>query len=206
MLSSLLTSFRYDYTHEKSQFVIRMATDFHETFLAAIKKAIRDWISGIQKGSIVSNTATRTMIESLEDAGNPRIPSISKYPKGINTKSPDGVFLHRNCTFPCAYPPLVIEVIWSNRPWSMKEYATQYIDKNQGQIRTFVGVDMHKFYLKQKKATETVSVWRARKNGETGEIDIVAEDDDDEQVFHLANTQCRTILIECDGIGISKQE
>lgn len=197
MLASLLTNsfIRYDYTHEKSQFVIRMASDFHETVTTRIKKTITKWIDHIKEETIGSSEETRTIIKTLDEAGNIRIPIVSKYPKGKNTKGPDVMFRHDDCTFPCAYPPLVIEVIWAHRPYSIKEYATQYIEKSQGNIRTFVGVDMYKFYRNQRNATATISVWRARKNSKTGKVDIVAEDDDDEQVrifTWIANTYAST--------------
>lgn len=186
IIPSLSTNFRYDYTHEKSEFIIRMPGSFHERFRRLLNKAISKWISDIQDGSIESNQDTRDIIKSLDYMGSPDIPTRTRYPNAVNKKSPDGEFGHSDCESLCV--PLVVEVIWSNNKTSIKDYAVHYLEKTKGTVRTFVGVDMYKFYKNQKKATATVSVWRTTEDDETVS---------DEQVFHpnTTNTQCRAILV-----------
>ena len=166
----LADSFRFDYTHARQEFVIRMGSFVHETMAELIGGDIIIWSHNIKNGIISSDERTMAIANGICPTGSPKT-SLPLDAEHADKKSPDKSFQHDAC----GYPGLVVEVSWSRRKLDLPWLAKSYILRSKGGIRTVVGINLNDIYRSNQvlptasiQSPATFSVWRARLGNSSG--------------------------------------
>ena len=128
----------FDYSHDESELIIRMASALHEHMIYEIFFAIRTQLKNF---TVLSGTraAVRTaeIAKNIHSTGSAQL----KFPrrKKNNLKRPDQSFRHKG---PCHnnFPALIMEIAWSQTPLDLAKLANEYI--GSGEIRTVIGIDL----------------------------------------------------------------
>ncbi|TKA62120.1 hypothetical protein B0A49_13504 [Cryomyces minteri] len=155
---------RYDYDHDTQHFIIRMPTRLHDTFIVHVVARLRAQLTTLAS----SNAEVRETIGRISEGLQWTVPlgsmadSRPEHEGGerhnSTPRSPDYVFGYRRGR----WPPLALEISYSQKRKGLEDLAYSYIRGSGGNIKTVVGLDIE--YTPPGKASKTkkatLSVWR----------------------------------------------
>ncbi|KAI0106225.1 hypothetical protein GGR51DRAFT_176199 [Nemania sp. FL0031] len=192
---------RFEYTHSKQLFEIRMSTHLHEGVVAECVKRFSLWQVELGKST---NSAISRAAEPLYAYGRRRIKTPLN--GGVSdVKSPDNGIAHE-CSHnqKCKSPALVFEVEFSNNDRdALKEKAEAYIIGSKGEIRTVIAV-----YMGEMRKAERKNERRLRKMYRTGQVDesgLYSYPRDEENITGEASILIwRATVMEDNTVGIGR--
>ena len=121
-------------------------------------------------------TKTAELAGSIYPLESADVPFPSRLTGNKNKKSPDKSYGHEPCD---GYPPLVIEVAWSQNCLDLRKLAKRYIQGTKGTIGTVIGIDLQ--YWRPNEAAPgtpaSFSIWRAGQPNLRGVPSIVQSDE-----------------------------
>lgn len=149
-----------------------MPTPLHEYVTEEVAGVIRDQLKDFKA---LSGTRTAEVATNIYGSGSRRIQFPSRVVGKNNRNCPDKCYKHEPCR---AWPTLIIEIAWSQRPLDLADKAKKYIQYGKGHVRTVVGLDLE--YRPTTEATPRTSarflVWRTELPNQRGAYSAGAPD------------------------------
>ncbi|KAI0110181.1 hypothetical protein F4814DRAFT_451156 [Daldinia grandis] len=143
------------------QFVIHMPSTFHESMAGNFNSIIDRWLGSVESGALCTVDGTRAETVKVASRLKPTLAVRVKCKEPRDDRlEPDLSFTYRECTV----ADLVVEVAWSQSHLKLPDRARRYIEGNNGEIRTVIGLNMNDIYKGGRRAT--VSVWKAKLVGD----------------------------------------
>jgi hypothetical protein len=150
-----------------------MPSKLHDHVAEQINRVIlRQLDAFIEQGE----TKTAELAGNIYPLGSADVEFPSRLTGNKNKKSPDKSYGHEPCD---GYPPLVIEVAWSQNRLDLPKLAKRYIQGTKGAIRTMIGIDLQ--YWRPTEAAPgtpaSFSIWRAGQPNLRGVPSVVQSDE-----------------------------
>jgi hypothetical protein len=121
-------------------------------------------------------TKTAELAGSIYPLESADVKFPSRLARHKNKKGPDKSYVHEPCD---GYPPLVIEVAWSQDPLDLSKLAKKYIQGSKGAIRTMIGINLP--YWRPTEAVPgtpaTFSIWRPGQTNKRGVPSVIQSDE-----------------------------
>ncbi|EMC90874.1 hypothetical protein BAUCODRAFT_127543 [Baudoinia panamericana UAMH 10762] len=178
---------RYDYDPEAERFTLRMPTWVHELYISLVRKTITDAVNALAEKLCRSEDGGKRRVgEALRrvyEGGSPTlrlcVPSLegssqeSDGEEMVTRRSPDATWIYESVAASNGYPPLVLEVSYSQQRKDLPRLAESYIVDSSHGVRCVVGLDIPYASSTIKSEADsstfddwtntpaTVSVWRA---------------------------------------------
>ncbi|KAL2349889.1 hypothetical protein BJ546DRAFT_579660 [Cryomyces antarcticus] len=163
-LTTILPSNRYDYDYDTEHLIIRMPTRLHDKFIVRVVARLRAQLATLTS----ANSDIRETVSRVSEGMQWTVPLGSMADSrpereggeifNATPRSPDYVFEYAAAR----WPPLVLEISYSQKRADMDDLAYSYIRGSSGNIKTVVGLDIE--YTppgkSQKTKKATLDVWR----------------------------------------------
>ncbi|KAF2228405.1 hypothetical protein EV356DRAFT_538147 [Viridothelium virens] len=178
---------RYEYSHQRKEFVVRMQTALHSTLERQMEQRFIIWLAELKKGPQLfadfarNINSTGSQILTIPVVGN------------VDACAGDLSFEYEGCD----YPSLIIEVSASQSLKKVEEKAGMYIRQTRGGIRTVIHLDVNDIY-KNAANSARFSIWRAKfpVPGSGTDVDVIESEKC--KVFRKQDKQPGTADIELD--------
>lgn len=145
---------RYDYSHKREQFFIRMPSKIHDGMAEFLGRKIASWLEKLMEadGAQTPNQRRAGIVaKGIIDFGTANmsiLSDINSEDAKEDVRQADKSYEYQVEDSDETLPDLVIEVIWSHprTRQQLVQRAEEYIINSEGKIRTVIVIDLLDFY------------------------------------------------------------
>ncbi|KAI1270906.1 hypothetical protein F5Y07DRAFT_384764 [Xylaria sp. FL0933] len=165
LLAGVKDSLRFEYSHSKKLFEVRMTTPLHAGVQGLFAQSVGQW-----RGELVGLNDSRIseVVKTIDLTISERL-DFPCGTEGEEAKAADAEIQHqcdRSVDRQCRYPTLVFEVGWTQSRKELQEKAETYVNYSNGEIRTIIAIHMQNMYVAEVKNES-----RLRRMYRKGEVD-----------------------------------